>query len=647
MSKDIRSYFFSAKAPPKQNGTDSEKPRKKAKAIVTSDDEDEDKSKGKKANDTKTKTGRDKGHHTKKRAILSSDEDEAAEAAAASRTKSKKAKLGKATDDDECVEIIQEVGKVFDKKPLKRVNAVKVAKKIEEPVKKAASKVVDFAAEDDDFDATLNQLDTSHIEDEYLSSIGKEKTSSFFDDKAEGGSSSKEKEKKVDKEKSKKSPSPVKSKTKEKDKKQDAGKEKKKKDQAHPNLEVEKEPKAHKPPSKPKDVDYNELIQEKVEKKKQNALLYQSYLNRGGARNPGSKEIPEAADNCLHNLSFLITGVLDSLEREEADEIIKKYGGKILHSVSKKLSYILVGDQPGPSKMAKAESLGCKKITENDFLELLRTLPAGPGSKTTSGDNNKRKRENGVSHEEHKSPEKVRRVEEPASKDPPEKVKEKSPSKDQQKSPEKKQEKSPPKDQQKSPEKKEEESVPKASPKQVERTEEPSSKAEAKKDTASSQSSTTSTLRTESQPTSSQSSASDKPVGTDHISALVEKYRPKEMKQIIGQTGDKSNAKKLQNWLVNWNKHHSKTSNAPKPKYPGRDDTGAMYRAALLSGPPGIGKTTTAYVICAQLGYEVLEFNASDTRSKKLLQEEIAGIFLFFILLRSTAMPFYIDLYYI
>ena len=39
-------------------------------------------------------------------------------------------------------------------------------------------------------------------------------------------------------------------------------------------------------------------------------------------------------------------------------------------------------------------------------------------------------------------------------------------------------------------------------------------------------------------------------------------------------------------------------------------------KACLLSGPPGIGKTSSARIVCKQLGYEVLETNASDTRNK-------------------------------
>lgn len=49
-------------------------------------------------------------------------------------------------------------------------------------------------------------------------------------------------------------------------------------------------------------------------------------------------------------------------------------------------------------------------------------------------------------------------------------------------------------------------------------------------------------------------------------------------------------------------------------------------RAALISGPPGIGKTSTARIVCAQLGFEIVEQNASDTRNKASLEAAIKDL---------------------
>lgn len=92
-----------------------------------------------------------------------------------------------------------------------------------------------------------------------------------------------------------------------------------------------------------------------------------------------------------------------------------------------------------------------------------------------------------------------------------------------------------------------------------------------------------------------------KHVGEQSASILwVDKYKPSQMKQIIGQTGDKSHAKKLLHWLTNWHKNQAAGVKPVTGKFFGRggSDDGAGFKAALLSGPPGIGKTTTATLVC-------------------------------------------------
>ena len=109
---------------------------------------------------------------------------------------------------------------------------------------------------------------------------------------------------------------------------------------------------------------------------------YRAYLNRAGPSAPGSKAIPEGESGCMIGLVFVITGVLESLEREEAQELIQKYGGKVTQSISKKTSYVVVGSDPGQSKLAKASSFNTKQISEDELLDLIQTLPGKTESST-------------------------------------------------------------------------------------------------------------------------------------------------------------------------------------------------------------------------------------------------------------------------
>lgn len=69
-------------------------------------------------------------------------------------------------------------------------------------------------------------------------------------------------------------------------------------------------------------------------------------------------------------LTFVLTGTLPTMTRDEAGAIIKKNGGKVSGSVSKKTSYVLAGEEAG-SKLTKAKDLGVKIIDESAFLSML------------------------------------------------------------------------------------------------------------------------------------------------------------------------------------------------------------------------------------------------------------------------------------
>ena len=73
----------------------------------------------------------------------------------------------------------------------------------------------------------------------------------------------------------------------------------------------------------------------------------------------------------LQGLSFVISGVFERHERDELKQLIEQNGGKVLSGVSGKTDYLLAGDGMGPSKLQKAQDLGVKILTENEFEELL------------------------------------------------------------------------------------------------------------------------------------------------------------------------------------------------------------------------------------------------------------------------------------
>lgn len=279
-----------------------------------------------------------------------------------------------------------------------------------------------------------------------------------------------------------------------------------------------------------------------LEKKKSG---YRSFMARDGPRALGSKEIPQGEENCLEGLTFVITGVLESIERDEAIDLIQRYDGKVTQSVSKKTSYVVVGRDAGESKLSKAKQCGTSQIDEDGLFEVVRTKPGN------------------VTHYEPPSVEKKSKKKEKA---------------------------------------------------------EPMEALSQGKDHSEGDLSQLSERSVSSPATQTPSSS---PALKGEPSLLwVDKYRPRAVKQIIGQQGDKSNMRKLMNWLRDWEKNRKKP--ASKSSFFKKDQDGSSCKAALLSGSPGVGKTTTATLVCEELGFTYIEMNASDTRNKKTLEEHIS-----------------------
>ena len=287
--------------------------------------------------------------------------------------------------------------------------------------------------------------------------------------------------------------------------------------------------------------------------------------NSGPPPAAGAKEIPSGAEDCLAGLTFVFTGLLDTISRDEAQELVKRHGGRVTGTPSSKTSYVVLGSGAGPSKLEKIKAMNIKTINEDGLFELIRRLPgSGGGSKAAEKNLEKKKAEE----------EKIKR--EAA---------------------------------------------------EMER-EEKRLAWEAEKAAKNA------AMARRLPP----GSVIPKTLSTTQL--WTTKYAPTKMNQICG---NKSQVERIQKWLEKWTKARKTNFELAGP-----DGTG-KYRAIIIHGPPGIGKTlnfyfntgstaqsarliiqigkTTAAHLAAKLeGYDVIESNASDTRSKKLVESGLSEV---------------------
>ncbi|KAI9594841.1 replication factor RFC1 C terminal domain-containing protein [Syncephalis fuscata] len=228
---------------------------------------------------------------------------------------------------------------------------------------------------------------------------------------------------------------------------------------------------------------------------------------RTGPSAPGSKEIPTGAPNCLKGLTFVFTGELTSISREEAADLVKRYSGRVTTAPSSKTSYVVVGEDAGEKKLEKVKAFKIQVLNEDEFLDLIRKSDGKPDEDMT------------------------------------------------------------------------------------------------KMGKAVSAVSILNDDTVDNNNNIDGSSSMPKIVKTD---LWTERYTPKTIRELCG---NKSNIERLGEWLRQWNK--------------GRR---LEYRAVLISGPPGIGKTTSARLVSINEGFHVIEFNASDARSKKAIEGNLGEI---------------------
>ncbi|XP_055384368.1 replication factor C subunit 1 [Condylostylus longicornis] len=605
MSRDIRSFFAPKNSSSKVVKTATELPKRRAIALSSDDDDDKDQVKG------TPKEKREKTKVVKKRRVIESDDDDIV-TETPTKPKNKKPNLSKLLENltpKYKKETTEEIEAKFGHVP-KRIERKKAPPKIKSI--EHSDKNSDIIALDDDFNDSLIKLSENEFSENNLNKkndVESPTKNAFVTENSKNTKKSPTKSSKneivkdndVEKEKTVlenavKSPS---SKTRIASSKDNNDKK---------NLDVKKslfdksfESESDRTPktksTKKSDMDSSILTDEdRHERKRMSAILYQKYKNRSSAINPGSKEIPKGKPNCLSGLTFLVTGILESMERDEANQVIKDFGGKVMSTVGKRLNYMIVGEEAGPKKLATAEDLGVKIISEDGLFDLIReksnmdisnkvtTSPKDKKHVPKVVENSKEKSKSPqIKTKKEKTEEKSlkRETEEKVMKVPNEKIQEKSSEKrkinDNEEYVKVKKEKK------ESPQKMQDISPKKTEIKEISKVD-------------------------------------------NSMLSWVDKYKPTNLKQIIGQQGAASNCVKLQNWLSKWYINHDGKKKLQKPNPWAKNDDGSYYKAALLSGPPGIGKTTTAHLVCKELGFDVVEFNASDTRSKKLLKEEVSEL---------------------
>ncbi|XP_031254201.1 replication factor C subunit 1-like [Pistacia vera] len=258
-------------------------------------------------------------------------------------------------------------------------------------------------------------------------------------------------------------------------------------------------------------------------------------MNFGERKDPphkGEKEVPEGAPDCLAGLTFVISGTLDSLEREEAEDLIKRHGGRVTGSVSKKTNYLLCDEDIGGVKSTKAKELGTAFLTEDGLFDMIH---ASNPAKALAQDDSKKSVENVAT------------------------------------------------------------SLPlKRSPQKV----------EVKSNSSATKVACESTISCASPVKKKKQNIQDSSL------TWTEKHRPKVPNDIVG---NQSLVNQLRNWLAHWNEQFlgSGTKQNGKKKI----DPSAK-KAVLLSGAPGMGKTTSAKLVTQMLGFQAIEVNASDSRGK-------------------------------
>lgn len=271
-----------------------------------------------------------------------------------------------------------------------------------------------------------------------------------------------------------------------------------------------------------------------------------AHANSGPAPQAGSVDIPEGQPNCLAGLTFVFTGLLQYLDREAGQQLVKRYGGKVTSAPSSKTSYVVLGSDAGPSKLQRIQQFSLKTINEEGLFALIKKLPANGGDSKAA-----------AAYEQKQA----------------------------------------------------------AEEKKIKEMAEEMEKEDRRRGGAGGAGGGKAAVGAAGSQAPGSQSSSSQPAHDNRLWTV--KYAPTQLTQICGNKGQ---VEKLQRWLRNFPKCQKKNF-----KLGGPDGSG-LFRAVMIHGPPGIGKTTAAHLVAKLEGYDVVESNASDTRSKRLVQDGLQGV---------------------
>jgi hypothetical protein len=117
---------------------------------------------------------------------------------------------------------------------------------------------------------------------------------------------------------------------------------------------------------------------------------YVAYLERSGPQQLGQKALPVGVEGCMTGLRMVVTGVLEFMERNQAEDLVKLYGGKTQNNPAGNTDYVVAGREPGPKKMEKAAALGVPVLTETEFCTMIETRTAADAAEESPAAQRKR-----------------------------------------------------------------------------------------------------------------------------------------------------------------------------------------------------------------------------------------------------------------